>query len=172
MTWLKIFKCAFFFPPHLLVCLKPVWTSRSLTNSALVMFLLHKDKQPLGFLQWFQTGLVPNCRDDPLWRNGLSNHRKDALKHISRFTDHLQLMMIGGSCPLFDTWCTDHHKTCCCCVLLSRLFCRFLRLSVCRGVPLSERGGLRAHQRTVLLQDGLHRTELRAKWVPARPYCC
>lgn len=48
-------------------------------------------------------------------------------------------------------------------VWLLRVSDGFLRLAVCRGVPLSERRRLRPHQRTVFLQDGLHRAELRAQ---------
>lgn len=34
---------------------------------------------------------------------------------------------------------------------------------LCRGVPLPERRRLRPHQRSVFVQDGLHRAELRAQ---------
>lgn len=109
----------------------------------------------------------------PLWQKWLARPRENASKDISRFWSCLCTEMgsewqseiaaaTENSCPhvkhnidfFLNQW-----------LFPFRLSCRFLRLSLCWGVSLSEWSRLWPHHGTVLLQDRLYRTQLWAQWV-------
>lgn len=150
-------KFALFFL-SIIVCLPPVWTSllcqqkqtadKSNSHSGASSDCLNLYEIQTGF------GSAGMIRVGSTGTEQINNLRKAA----SRFTDHLWVWRVEQ----LTLWSVFVRTSC---VFVCRMSFRFLRLSVCGGVSLSERGRLRPHQRAVLLQDGLHRTELWAQWV-------
>lgn len=114
-----------------------------------------------------------SCMLAALWQNRLADRRESASKNISNFWIISAWRQVKSDAADYSHLKQQNkNKETAVVYFPPRLPRRFLWLSVCWGVSLSEWSWLWPHHRTVLLQDGLHRTELRAQWVCFVVFMC